>query len=187
MTFMFIFFSSFILRRMRSDVVPALVMTDLPARSGKSFTPEFTPVSRRVPAMKKVVENAVCCSRDFRCVVTPHSRSTEPFCTSDVRFCEVTGICCTCRLGLPVFCLTASITCEHRSAEKPMILFWLSRYENGIDDSRTPIRMVLLSWIFLSVPSSACACAPTANRLASASGMDRIHRVVKRILPPMVV
>lgn len=124
---MFIFFSSFILRRMRSDVVPALVMTDLPARSGKSFTPDFTLVSRRVPAMKKVVEKAVCCSRDFRCVVTPHSRSTEPFCTRDVRFWEVTGICLTSRLGLPVFFLTASITREQRSAEKPTISFLLSR------------------------------------------------------------
>ncbi|MNN08697.1 hypothetical protein D3C81_1215580 [compost metagenome] len=118
-------FSSLSRRRMRSDVVPALVTTALPERSPKSRTglPFFT--SSRVPATKNVVENATCCWRDFRLVVTPHSRSTVPFCTSEIRFCEVTGTMRTCSAGTPVSRFTASITRSQMSCEKP-ITFWLA-------------------------------------------------------------
>jgi len=119
---MFIFFSSFILRSRRSDVVPWFVTTVLPARSGKSRMPDVVRVSRRVVATKKVVENATCAWRAARLVVTPHSRSTVPFCTSGMRFCDVTGMKRTCRSGLPVRAFTAAITRSHRSCEKPMTL-----------------------------------------------------------------
>ncbi len=118
-------FSSLSLRRIRSEVVPALVTTALPDRSPKSWIglPFFT--SSRVPATKNVVENATCCWRDFRLVVTPHSRSTVPFCTSEIRFCEVTGTMRTCRLAAPTSFFTLSITRSQMSCEKP-ITFWLA-------------------------------------------------------------
>src|SRR6266536_2088235 len=47
MMFILMLFSSFILRRSRSEVVPAVVTTFLPSRSGKSLTGESFFASRR--------------------------------------------------------------------------------------------------------------------------------------------
>jgi hypothetical protein len=72
--------------------------------------PESFFVMRRVPITKIVSENAACCWRSRLFVVEPHSISTVPFCTSGMRFCEVTGMNLTFRLGMFSFCLTASTT-----------------------------------------------------------------------------
>ena len=102
------FFSSFSLRKRRSAVVPAVTTAFLPARSGKSWMPLSLRVSSRVRTMKMVLENATCFWRSRLLVVEPHSMSTVPFCTSGIRFCEVTGTSFSCRLGTFSSCFTAS-------------------------------------------------------------------------------
>ena len=97
MMFIPIFLSSFILRSSRSEVVPAVVTTFLPARSAKSLTPRVLRVSSRVPMTKMVVEKETCFCRSRLLVVEPHSMSTVPFWTSGMRFCEVTGMSFTSR------------------------------------------------------------------------------------------
>ncbi|MNN68520.1 hypothetical protein D3C81_1842360 [compost metagenome] len=91
---------------MRSEVVPAVVTTFLPARSGKSLylafsgLPSCALVSRRVPTSKIPTEKATCCWRSTLLVVEPHSTSTVPFCTSGIRVWEVTRLYLTFRSGL---------------------------------------------------------------------------------------
>lgn len=79
--------------------------------------PESFFVMRRVPITKIVSENAACFWRSRLFVVEPHSMSTVPFCTSGIRFCDVTGMFFTCRLGRFSFFLTASTTFIWKSRE----------------------------------------------------------------------
>ena len=58
MMFMPICFSAFMIFSRRSEVVPAVVTTFLPLRSGKSLTPEVFLVSRRVPTSKMPMEKS---------------------------------------------------------------------------------------------------------------------------------
>ena len=67
-------------------------------------------VSSRVRTMKIVFEKATCFCRSRLLVVEPHSMSTVPFCTSGMRFCEVTGTSFTWTPGSFSSCFTASTT-----------------------------------------------------------------------------
>ena len=98
-------------------MVPAVVTTVLPFRSAQSLMPESFLVIRRVPITKIVFEKATCCWRSALLVVEPHSMSTVPFCTSGMRFCDVTGVSFTFRFGMFSFCLTASTTFSANSCE----------------------------------------------------------------------
>ncbi|MCY1245943.1 hypothetical protein D9M72_591350 [compost metagenome] len=108
MMFMPSFWSSFILRSRRSDVVPAVVTMFLPFRSAQSLMPASFFTMMRVPMMKMELVNATCFWRSRLLVVEPHSMSMVPFCSSVMRFCEVIGISLTCRFGSFSWSLMAS-------------------------------------------------------------------------------
>ena len=53
--------------------------------------PELALVRMRPSSTYVVIANATSFWRPALLVVEPHSRSTVPFCTSGMRFCDVTG------------------------------------------------------------------------------------------------
>ncbi|EWS62655.1 hypothetical protein Y695_04113 [Hydrogenophaga sp. T4] len=101
----------------RSLVVPAVTSTRRPLRSASSVTPESLWVSRRELVWKMDTENATWRARSRLWVVEPHSRSTEPFCTRGIRFCEVTGTSLTASAGSLSSRLMLSVTASIRSCE----------------------------------------------------------------------
>ena len=86
-------------RSSRSEVVPAVTTTRLPPRSAKSRMGLLRCVIKRVCATKIDTENAACRARSRVWVVEPHSRSTVPFWTRAMRFCEVSGNSLTVSAG----------------------------------------------------------------------------------------
>ena len=67
--------------------------------------------------MKMLFENATCFWRSRLLVVEPHSKSIVPFCSSEMRFCEVIGVSLTCSFCTPSFFSTPAtimleISCE---------------------------------------------------------------------------
>ena len=89
------------LRSVCTDVVPVVVATVLPLRSAMPLIGELALTDDA--AFLDVGghrERDVLLPRAALLVVEPHSRSTVPFCTSGMRFCEVTGWYLTSSFGI---------------------------------------------------------------------------------------
>src|SRR5512144_1758417 len=119
-----------------TDVVPEVVETVLPFRSASVLMPEFFFTAAVTLITKYVGPNETCFWRSTLFVVEPHSMSIVPFCSSGMRFDEVTGCRLTLRSGILSSALTASTTFMQRSIAYPIGCCLSSRYENGMDDSR---------------------------------------------------
>ena len=90
--------------------------------------------------------------------------STVPFCTSGMRFCDVTGWYLMSSLAMPSCFWMSASTRWQISMWKPANLPSPSVYDRAPDDSRTPIVTAPLSLIFDSV-----------SGLDGASGQQRGH------------
>jgi len=104
-----------------------------------------------------------------------------PFCTSGIRFCEVTGIVFTFRSARPVAFFTFSTMRWQISQPKPTGLPSAPRYEKGIDDSRCAT-VITPSALTLSSVGGTSASAPKESSTPHAETMRRGENTMERLL-----